>query len=123
MSVKTCLIVDDSAFQRKTLEYCVSKAGFSPIVKSSGQEALEACSKSFPDCVLLDWEMQEMNGMEFLKLFRQMEGGEDIPVIICTSHEHPSFIGHAYLNGANGYITKPITHDNLKRELSKIGIL
>lgn len=123
MNVKKCLIVDDSAFDRKAIEYCLSKAGLFSIVTSSGQEALAICNKSLPDCVILDWEMKEMNGIEFLKLFHKMKGGQDIPVIICTSHEHSSFVGHAYLNGANGYITKPITQDNLKNELAKVGIL
>lgn len=121
--MKTFLIVDDSPFDRKFIEHSATQIGLSVTVVSSGEEALAECNTSFPECILLDWEMKGMNGMEVLQRLRQMEQGKETIIIICTSHEHPSFIGHAYVCGANGYIVKPITPDKLKAEFARLHIL
>lgn len=121
--MKTLLIVDDSPFDRKFIEQSAIQVGLSVNVVSNGDEALAACDTSFPDCILVDWEMKGMNGIELLERLRQMDKGKDAVIIICTSHEHPSFIGHAHMRGANGYIVKPITPDKLQAELTKLEFL
>lgn len=121
--MKTCLVVDDAAFDRKIMVSCVSKFGFDASEASSGEEALAMCRKYIPDCLVVDIEMHGMNGFGFLQELHKLDGGNKVPVIMCTSHEHPSFIGHAYVKGANGYIVKPITHDKLETELTKAGVI
>lgn len=121
--MKTCLVVDDIPFDRKVMVSCVSRLGLSVSEATGGREALSLCRSSMPDCFLLDLEMPEMSGLDVLREIRKMENGDEVPVIICTSHEHPSFIGHAYVNGASSYIVKPVTQDKLENELGKLGIL
>lgn len=118
--MKTCLAVDDSSFDLKMLELCARKTGFDVVAASSGKAALALCAKSFPDLILLDWEMAEMTGIEFMAELRKLEGAAAVPVILCTSHEHPSFIGHAYVKGAAGYIVKPITQEKLQEKLEAL---
>ncbi|HEU5048079.1 MAG TPA: response regulator [Rickettsiales bacterium] len=121
--MKTCLVVDDIPFDRKVITNYVARLGFSVSEAAGGKEALSLCRTSMPDCFLLDLEMPEMDGLEVLREIRSMENGDEVPVIICTSHEHPSFIGHAYINGASSYIIKPVTQDKLESEFGKLGIL
>lgn len=121
--MKTCLVVDDAALDRKMVGLSAAKTGFAVSMAESGKEALALCNKSLPDLMLLDWEMQNMNGIEVLKQLRQLNGGDHVPVILCTSYEHPSFIGHAYVHGASGYITKPVTQDKLAAKLGELGML
>ncbi len=121
--MKTCLVVDDTAFDRMIIEQCATKAGLYVHSASNGEEALAICNSTFPDCILLDWEMERMNGIELMKKIRQMEKGREVPIIICTSHDHSSYIGHAYVSGANSYIAKPLTQDKLENELIKLKVL
>jgi CheY-like chemotaxis protein len=65
--------------------------------------------------------MQEMKGIEVLQRLRQMDKGQDTVIVVCTSHEHPSFVGHAHMAGASGFIVKPITPDKLLATLVELG--
>lgn len=121
--MKTCLVVDDAAFDRKLMVTCASKFGLDVSEASGGEEALSLCRQSIPDCLLLDIEMKGMDGFGFLQELRKLEGGKTVPVIMCTSHEHPSFIGHAYIKGASGFIVKPVTPEKFEQELKKAGII
>ncbi len=121
--MKTCLIVDDNSFDRRMIETCASKSGLSVSETTNAEDALEICKKSPPDCIILDWELEGMSGIDMLKQLRQLPQGAKIPVIICTSHEHSSFIGYAYVSGANSYITKPLSQAKLETELQKLGII
>ena len=64
--MKTCLVVDDSGVIRKVarriLEGWISRV----IEAEDGEKALEACKRSMPEAVLLDWNMPVMDGYEFL---------------------------------------------------------
>jgi len=118
--MKTCLVVDDGAFDRELLKRSAASLGFEVSEASSGEEALTMCRSSLPDYMLLDWEMEGMNGISVLQAIRAMTGGAATCIIICTANEHPSFIGHAYIQGANGYVVKPITREKLRIKLEEI---
>ena len=122
-AAKTCLVVDDSDFDRKIVEGCVTKAGLSVITAKSGEEALKLAKQKLPDCFLIDWEMPGMTGIELLKELRAVPGAEEIPIVFCTSHEHPSFVGHAFVQGATGYISKPITVQKVEDTFEGLGLL
>ena len=121
--MKTCLIVEDNVFDSRVIEQCVAKRGLTVSQVSSGADAIDFCKKGFPDCVLLDWEMPEINGIEVLKTLRTLKGGDKAVIIICTSHQHQSFVGYAHENGASSYITKPVTEGKLEKELMKHGLV
>jgi two-component system, chemotaxis family, chemotaxis protein CheY len=123
MTKKTCLVVDDERFDRMILQKGAQGLGFSVSVAANGAEALEACKKSFPDCLLINWEMPDMNGMELLKQLQQMPDSASMRVLICTSHNHPSFVGHAYVQGANSFLTKPVNREKLEQKFKEMGLL
>ena len=64
---RTCLVVDDSRVVRKVARRILEAHGFTVAEAGDGQQALEACRDEMPDCVLLDWNMPVMNGLDFLK--------------------------------------------------------
>src|SRR5690348_13763633 len=121
--MKICLVVDDTQLDQKLNSTIASKLGFDVVTASNGEEAFDICSKSLPSLILLDWEMKDMNGIELLKKLRGLEGGLDLPIVICTSHQHPSFVGHAYIAGASSYISKPISSDALAEKLRELGVI
>ena len=61
---RTCLIVDDSRVVRKVARRILEAHGYAVAEAADGQLALEACRQPMPDCVLLDWNMPVMDGLE-----------------------------------------------------------
>jgi two-component system chemotaxis response regulator CheY len=76
-----------------------------------------------PDCVLLDWNMPVMNGIEFLKALRAKYGPEKPPVVFCTTETDMSFIEQAIEHGAQEFIMKPFDEEILIGKLAQVGLL
>src|ERR1700730_19292510 len=74
--MKSCLIVDDSPVVRKVARRMLEDLHFAIEEAADGKLALDACLKSMPDVVLLDWNMPVMNGIDFLRQLRRAPGGE-----------------------------------------------
>jgi two-component system, chemotaxis family, chemotaxis protein CheY len=119
----TCLVVDDSRVVRKVARRILEAHGFIVSEAGDGQQALEACRASMPDCVLLDWNMPVMNGLEFLKAVRSEFGPTNPPVVFCTTENDMSRIVEAIENGAQEYIMKPFDEDILLGKFAQVGLL
>lgn len=121
--MKTCLIVDDSRVVRKVARRIVEELGFECEEAEDGVFAFEACEKSMPDAVLLDWNMPNMNGLEFLEKLRATEGGDAPQVIFCTTENDMSYIQRAIAAGANEYIMKPFDAEIVQNKFEQVGLL
>ena len=87
---RICLVVDDSRVVRKVARRILEAHGFEVAEASDGQQALTACREHLPDCVLLDWNMPVMNGIEFLRRLRAEFGPGNPPVVFCTTETEMS---------------------------------
>ena len=112
------LIIDDSAVMRNMIKRVVGASGFTAdfAEASNGQEGLSAADDSC-DLILCDWNMPEMNGIEFLRKYR--EGGGTVPVLMVTTETHATKVQEATNAGANGFIAKPFTPDKVSEEIKK----
>jgi two-component system chemotaxis response regulator CheY len=89
---------------------------------SNGKEALQIISSQKIDLVLLDWNMPELSGIEFLKMVRAKDEYKDIPIFMVTSEAAKYNVIEALKNGATDYIIKPINEKIFQEKLSKITI-
>lgn len=121
--MKTCLVVDDSRVVRKVARRIVEDLGFTAIEAEDGQVALDECQKAMPTCVLLDWNMPVMTGIEFLQALRKEQNGKDPIVIFCTTENDMSFIQRALEAGANEYIMKPFDSDIVETKFKQVGLV
>ncbi len=119
----TCLLVDDSIVIRKVARQIFELSGFSCSEAEDGQQAYDICKDKMPDCILLDWNMPVMNGLEFLVLLRQLPEGQKPQVIFCTTENDMSHIARALEAGANEYIMKPFDADIMRGKLLQLGLL
>ena len=120
---RNCLVVDDSRVVRKVARRILEANGFTVTEAGDGQEALETCRKSLPDCVLLDWNMPVMDGLSFLRALRQEFGPDNPPVVFCTTENDMSHIETAIAHGAQEYIMKPFDEDILTGKFAQVGLL
>lgn len=120
---RTCLVVDDSRVVRKVARRILEAHGFAVAEAEDGARALDACRSAMPDCVLLDWNMPVMNGLEFLKAVRAEFGDAGPPVVFCTTETEMTFIEQAIEHGAQEYLMKPFDEEILLGKLAQVGVL
>lgn len=118
---KTCLIVDDSRVIRKVSSKIAISLGYVPIEAENGEEALARCKRSMPDLVLTDWNMPEMDGIEFVAKLRAIPTPKEPVVVFCTSNGEAKDIHDGIAAGADDYIVKPFDEAALKAKLEKLG--
>lgn len=121
--MKTCLIVDDSKVIRMVAKKILQELTFETEEAADGQQALDACKKSLPDGVLLDWNMPVMDGLQFLVELRKLPGGDAPIVVFCTTENDIEHIQKAIEAGANEYIMKPFDSEIIQAKFSQVGLL
>lgn len=121
--MKSCLVVDDSRVIRMVARKILEELNFEVIEAEDGKVALEACEKSLPDAVLLDWNMPVMDGLEFLIALRKMPGNENVRVVFCTTENDLDHIQKAIAAGANEYIMKPFDSEIIQSKFTQVGLL
>lgn len=118
---KTCLIVDDSRVIRKVSTKIVTALGYKPIEAQDGIEALARCKRAMPDFVITDWDMPEMDGLEFVKQLRAIPTAKPPLVMFCTSKGKAADVHAGIKAGADDYIVKPFDEAALKAKLERLG--
>jgi two-component system chemotaxis response regulator CheY len=82
-----------------------------------------ACRRQMPDVILLDWQMPQMNGVDFLKALRSETRGNHPVVLFCTTENDVSHISEAIGAGADEYIMKPYDRGMLEAKLAEVGLV
>ena len=115
------LVVDDSSTMRRIVINTLKKAGFSEIVEAGdGKEALGIMTSDKIDFVITDWNMPEMNGLEFVQAVRSDADLKDTPILMVTTRSVKEDILEAMKAGVNSYIVKPFTPQTLKEKINQV---
>jgi two-component system chemotaxis response regulator CheY len=115
----TILIVDDSKAMRMIVMRHLRQAGFGHHTldeAGNGVEALASVTASRPDLILCDWNMPEMNGLEFLTSLRARS--LDVPFGFVTTESSPEMRANATNAGAAFLIAKPFTVEMFQTALA-----
>ena len=113
------LIVDDSSSIRKIIKATADVLRMDTEEAEDGFEAMEVLAKHHDeiDLVLLDWNMPEMNGYDFLVEMKSNMDYKHIPVMMVTTEGQQSSIIAAVRAGASNYLTKPFTVEELEEKI------
>jgi two-component system, chemotaxis family, chemotaxis protein CheY len=114
------LIVDDSSVMRKIVERMLRQAGLAQLVvleAGSGTEALELLRSTQVDLILSDINMPSMDGLEFLRQLRAQKLAPKAPVVMITTESSEEHVKQAIQAGAQGYIRKPFTAEQVKERV------
>ena len=116
---KKVLIVDDSPAEIKLMQSLLEKEGYWPVGLNDPKRVEETITHERPSVILLDIIMPDRNGFQ---VCRDLKGSTDfnsIPVIMVTSKDSASDKFWGQQQGADGYLTKPFTRDELLRAVRR----
>ena len=111
------LVVDDSRAQRHILAMYLRKWGYEVLEAASGEEALAVCSAIAVGFVISDWMMPGMTGVEFCRQFKSLPREDYGYFILLTSKSEKSEIADGLLAGADDFVPKPVSSDELRARL------
>ncbi len=113
------LIVDDSSTMRRIIINTLSRIGYSDVVEAEhGKVGLEKLSQGGVEMIITDWNMPEMDGLEFVTTVRTTNA--NIPILMVTTNAAKEDIVAALQAGVNNYVVKPFTPDTLKEKIESL---
>ena len=120
--MKTILVVDDSRIMRNIVKntFATLKIPCQYLEAENGKKAYQILETNKVSLVFLDWNMPEMDGLEFLKKVRAMPDYKDLPIIMVTSEAAKYNVVEALQSGATDYIVKPVREKVFIEKVSEI---
>ena len=121
MPVKEILVVDDSKVMRDMIIASVRPWGSARFMHAStGLEAIEQLSLKAFDLVILDLNMPDIGGYEVLEFVRAQDKLRSLPILVVTTRGDEDSRARALQAGANRYMTKPFTPQDMLSEVRQL---
>lgn len=120
------MVIDDSRAMRMILKRIITKLGYEVVEAANGKEAvdyLHANATTMPEVALIDWNMPEMNGLEFVTTVRSEPRLRQMTLMMVTTESEQSQIVRALAAGAHEYVIKPFTPDAILEKLALLGLV
>lgn len=119
------LVVDDSRAMRSILSKILSRLGFEVLQAPDGIEGMATLNIASPPValVLSDWNMPEMDGLQFVKTLRANPRFANVVVVMVTTETHMEQMLTALAAGANEYIMKPFTAEMIEEKLRMLQVV
>ena len=116
------LVVDDSAVMRKIIIKALRSGRFADASIEEAGDGLEGLKQFNPkktDFILADWNMPNMNGIEFIKKVREIKTKKKIVIMMITTEGSGGKMEEAMSAGVDNYIAKPFTSTQLEQKIAK----
>src|SRR5262249_10574331 len=118
------LVIDDSRPVRRIEGEILRDLGFETMEAVNGRDALECLERTdLPDVILVDWNMPEMNGLDFIRALRAESRFKNIVVLMVTTETETDQMLRALSAGADEYLMKPFQRDGLVDKLRLLGVV
>ena len=104
--LKTVLLVDDDRLNNALVKFALKDARYEVMTAEDGESGLAALKASRPDLIILDIQMPQMSGFEFMAELKVLPEAVGIPVIMLTSNETMQDV--FFSEGVKGYLVKPV---------------
>ena len=113
MSMKKILLIDDSVFSRDTITDLLEVENYEVLKAGSGLAGLRLARNEYPDLILCDVVLPDLSGYEVLQALRYSPKTSSIPLVFVSALVTPAEILQGLRLGAEAYVTKPFTIDEL----------
>lgn len=118
------MVVDDSKAIRTILSRTLVNAGYEVFQAANGREALSLLPQAGNvSLILVDWNMPQMNGLEFVKEVRSDPRYASVLLMMVTTETEIDQMVLALEAGANEYVMKPFTKEIIEDKLRLLGVL
>lgn len=107
---KRILVVDDEPQIRKFLRISLKAAGYDVVEAPYGEEGISKCATTQPSLVILDLGLPDLDGQQVIGRIREWS---DVPIIVLSVRAKDQEKVQALDNGANDYVTKPFSIEEL----------
>jgi CheY-like chemotaxis protein len=116
------LLVEDDKIEVIKLKRSIPKDfdNYTFAFASNGKEAFSKIDEEIPDLIILDLNMPDTNGIEFLTIIKANEDLKHIPVIILTTSDNDKDISECYKLGIAGYVIKPLKYEDYELKIQAI---
>lgn len=119
----TILIIDDCLEDREILVRHftqMTQQDFHIIQTDSGAEGWDLCQSEKPDCILIDYQMPDLDGLEFIQALAEKEEEQFLPVLMLTGQGSETVASEAMKGGASDYLVKgKLTSEGLFRAVTR----
>lgn len=112
------LIADDEPNIVISLEYLMTREGYTVLVARDGQEALDAIARDKPDLVLLDVMMPKKSGFEVCQAVRANDELQATKILMLTAKGRDTDVAKGLALGADAYMTKPFSTRELVQKVA-----
>ena len=121
----TALVIDDSRAIRMILGRTLNRFGYEVCSAANGREALDMIGQQelALSVILVDWNMPEMTGLDFVKTIRADPRYREVPLMMVTTETEIEQMYRALEAGANEYVMKPFTDEVIADKLRLLGVL
>ena len=118
------LVIDDSRTVRAIIGKILRDEGLEVVEAANGREGLEQLRQPpGVELVLVDWNMPEMNGLDFIRAVRADRSFDAVRIMMVTTETEQGQVVRALDAGANEYVMKPFTREILVAKLSLLDVL
>ncbi len=118
----TILVVEDSPSELELISHFLNEGGYKVIKATGGTEALEKLELEKPDAIITDVVMPGMSGFELCRSLKKNPDTQKVPIVICSSKNQEIDRLWAMRQGADYYVTKPYTREELLRAIKSVAI-
>jgi len=117
--LKKILIVDDSQAETQVMRAVLEDAGYWPIAVSDPTKIEQVIDVERPGLILLDVVMPQRNGFQACRELKSDPQYNMIPIVMVTSKDSSSDKYWGQMQGADGYVVKPFTREQLLMEVQR----
>ena len=121
-SVGTILIVEDSPSELELMSHYLQESGYKVVKANGAKQAIEKIKTEEPSVIITDLVMPGMSGFELCRYLKKNPETQRVPIVICSSKNQEIDRLWAMRQGAQAYVTKPYTREELLRAIKSVAI-
>lgn len=116
------LLIEDDRIEVLKLKRSIPEEfeDYTLTLANDGHEAFSIIKNNLPDMILLDLNMPDTNGIEFLQEIKSKEDLKHIPVVVLTTSDSNKDISECHKLGIAGYVLKPLKYEDYEQKIKAI---